>query len=303
MSKGLVVISGASGLVGTALQKLLKDDGYEIGVLSRGKKRGLKGVKEIVWDIPKGEIDAAGLEGCKAVVHLAGKNIGDGYWTKSFKAACRDSRIQGTKLLAEALAGLKDKPEVYVQASAVGLYSDRREELLDEDATPAEDFLGTLCRDWEAAGMPAQRAGIRTVWTRIGVVLSKEGGALGKMLLPFKLCLGGRLGSGDQWMSWVALDDVVRAIHFAIETPELSGPANLASPNPARNREFTAAMGQVLGRPTPFPVPGFVVRTIFGEMGDNLLLGSTRVRPKALLDAGFEFRYPELVPALEAAIA
>lgn len=151
--------------------------------------------------------------------------------------------------------------------------------------------------------MPAQRAGIRTVWTRIGVVLSKEGGALGKMLLPFKLCLGGRLGSGDQWMSWVALDDVVRAIHFAIETPELSGPANLASPNPARNREFTAAMGQVLGRPTPFPVPGFVVRTIFGEMGDNLLLGSTRVRPKALLDAGFEFRYPELVPALEAAIA
>ncbi len=233
-----------------------------------------------------------------AVVHLAGENISAGRWTDARKARIRDSRVQGTRLLCESLVGLSQPPKVLVCASAVGYYGDRKDEVLTEESTPGAGFLAEVCREWEEAAESAAQASIRVVYLRTGIVLSPSGGALAKMLLPFKLGLGGRIGGGGQYMSWIALNDAIGAIHHAIVTEALRGPANLVAPSPVTNLEFTKTLGRVLSRPTIFPLPGFVARLVLGEMADGLLLASTRAEPARLLGTGYVFRHPELEGAL-----
>lgn len=301
--KGMVAITGASGLVGTALQERLRGDGYELCVLSRGRKRGVSGAKEIVWDPAGGTVEEGGLEGARAVVHLAGENIAGGRWTAAFKERVRKSRTDGTGTIARAVAAMASPPEVLVCASAIGWYGDTGDAVVTEEAPPDPGYLGKVCQEWEAAADPAREAGIRVVHLRIGVVLDRAGGALAKMYWPFWFGGGGVVGSGDQWMSWVDLHDVVGAVVFAIETPELAGPANTVAPHPETNRAFTKKLGKAMGRPTIFPLPAFVVRTVFGEMGESLLLGSTRVKPAVLEEKGFEWRYPDLESSLKRALA
>ena len=292
-----VLISGASGMVGTALGDALKSQGHAVTCLTRGKA----GAGEVFWDPLAGKLDPGALTGIDAVVHLAGENIA-GRWTDAKKKAIRDSRTLGTGTLCEALAKMSTPPKVLVSASAIGFYGNRGDEVLAETSTPGSGFLPGVCQEWEAAAAPAEKAGIRTVRMRIGVVLSAKGGALAKMLTPFKMGVGGVIGSGTQYMSWVSLDDVVGAIVFALTHENLSGPANFVAPNPATNREFTKTLGKVISRPTIFPMPAFAVRLAFGEMGDELLLGSTRVKPERLQQAGYAFKYPELEGALRAAL-
>ncbi|MBI3831596.1 MAG: TIGR01777 family protein [Planctomycetes bacterium] len=294
-----VIVSGASGLVGAALVANLTSAKHRVSRLVRGKARA--GQDEIPWDPAQGVLDNALLEGSDGVVHLAGENIA-GRWTKAKKAAIRESRVSGTRLLAEALARMPQKPKVFVCASAIGFYGDRGNEALDEESAPGKSFLTDVCKEWEAAAEPARKAGIRVVFARLGVVLSAKGGALAKMLLPFKLCVGGVVGSGKQYWSWIDLEDVAGALRFALETESLSGPVNLVAPNPATNREFTKALGKVLGRPTIFPMPAFVARIVLGEMADGLLLASARVAPKRLLASGYAFKYPELDASLRHAL-
>lgn len=290
-----ILVSGASGLVGTALVRSLSANGHRIFKLVRKKADTGKG--EIQWNPEAGEIDAASLEGVDAVVHLAGENIA-GRWSKAKKDAIRESRIKGTTLLAKALAGLKRKPKVLVCASAIGFYGDRGDEILDENAAAGTGFLADVCKEWESATRPAAEAGIRVVNARIGVVLASGGGALSKMLTPFKLCVGGVMGSGKQYWSWVALDDVVGAMEHALNNEDVRGPVNLVAPESATNREFTKTLGKVLSRPTIFPMPGFVARIALGEMADALLLSSARVEPKKLKESGYRFRFPQLEGAL-----
>jgi uncharacterized protein (TIGR01777 family) len=253
---------------------------------------------EVSWDPSAGTVDAAGLEGLDAVVHLAGENIASGRWTAARKERIRASRVGGTKLLCDTLAGLEAPPAVVVAASAIGVYGDRGDEVLDETSPPGTGFFPEVGQAWEAATSSAERAGIRVVQLRIGVVLSGRGGALSRMLPPFRLGLGGRLGSGTQFMSWIALDDLVAAIRFAILTPSLSGPVNATAPEAVTNAELTRSLGRVLGRPTLFPVPAFALRTLVGELADEALLASARVRPRKLEEAGFQFRHPDLEGAL-----
>jgi uncharacterized protein (TIGR01777 family) len=243
-------------------------------------------------------VDPTHLEGLDAVVHLAGENIADGRWTDEKKRRIRESRVQGTRALCEALAQLENKPKVLVCASAIGYYGDRGETLVDENSSAGGGFLSDVCQEWEQATEPARKAGIRVVNLRIGVVLSPKGGALAKMLLPFQMGAGGNLGSGKQYMSFVALDDVVGAIYHALTTESLSGPVNAVAPNPVRNSEFTKALGKVLHRPTIAPVPAFGARLLFGEMADALLLSSTRVAPTRLLESGYKFQCPDIDSAL-----
>jgi uncharacterized protein (TIGR01777 family) len=249
-----------------------------------------------------GTIDASALEGVDAVVHLAGENIAQ-RWTSSQKAKIRDSRIKGTQLLCETLARLSSPPKVLVSASAIGYYGDRGEQILTEDSPLGRGFLAEVCRGWEAATEPARQRGLRVVPLRFGVVLSPAGGALAKMLPPFRLGLGGMVGSGRQYMSWIALDDVVGAIQHAIVTDTLQGPTNAVAPQAVTNQEFTKTLGKALGRPTVFPLPAFAARLMFGEMADELLLASTRVQPAKLLGSGYRFRYPELEDALRHVLA
>jgi uncharacterized protein (TIGR01777 family) len=256
------------------------------------------GHAEVHWQPETGSIATPGLEGLDAVVHLAGENIAAGRWTAEKKASIRDSRVQGTHLLCDALAQLVNPPKVLVSASAIGYYGDRGAEVLREDSRPGRDFLADVCRAWEAATAPAAQRGIRVVNLRFGIVLSAAGGALAKMLLPFKLGAGGIIGSGQQYMSWIALDDVVGAIHHTLITDTLHGPVNAVAPNPVTNAVFTKTLGRVLWRPTLFPLPAFVARAAFGEMADALLLASTRVEPARLKDTHYAFRYPELEGAL-----
>jgi uncharacterized protein (TIGR01777 family) len=291
-----IVVTGSTGLVGTQLVAELARAGVQVVRAVRRPVSDPHG--EVFWDPDAGKIDAAALDGADAVVHLAGENIAGGRWTEKFKQRIRDSRVQGTRLLSEAIAGLTNKPRTFVCASAIGYYGDRGDEVLTESSPPGDDFLADVCREWEAACQPARGAGVRVVNTRIGVVLSPHGGALKKMLTPFKLGVGGRLGNGRQYMSWVALDDVVESIGFILATPEVAGPVNLTAPNPATNLDFTKTLGRVLSRPTVFPLPAFAARLHFGEAADALLLSSTRVLPQALTAAGYQFRYPELEPAL-----
>jgi len=291
-----ILVTGSTGLIGSALAQHLSGEGHTVIRLLRARAR--PGEKGILWDIQMGTLDPQPLEGLDAVVHLAGENIAAGRWTLTRKAIIRDSRVKGTRLLSETLGRLTQPPKVLVCASAMGYYGDRGDELLTEDSASGSGFLAELCREWEAASEPAAARGIRVVHLRIGLVLSAEGGALKQMLPPFKLGVGGRLGNGKQYMSWIALDDLVGVIEHALTHDTLVGPANAATPHPVTNLEFTKTLGRVLGRPAVFPVPSFAVRLLFGEMGDALLLSSARLEPVRLAASGFVFRYPQLEDAL-----
>lgn len=288
-----ILVSGSTGLIGNTLVPYLTTGGHSVVRLVR--EAAAQGVH---WNPAEGEIDADKLEGFDAVVHLAGENISEGRWSEAKKARIRDSRVDSTRLLAGALAKLKKKPRVLVCASAIGFYGDRGNRKLDETAAAGEGFLCGVCREWEEAAEPARKAGIRVVHLRFGVVLAADGGALAKMLLPFKLGVGGVLGSGDQYMSWVTVDDAVGMVDFAIEKESLEGAVNAVAPNPVTNREYTKTLGAVLARPTLIPVPAFGARLALGEMADELLLASTRVLPAKLQQAGYSFRFAELEPAL-----
>ena len=288
-----ILVSGSSGLVGSALVPFLTTSGHSVTRLVRSAP----GKEEGRWDPAAGTIDAGGLEGHDAVVHLAGENIAE-RWTPERKARIKDSRVKGTRLLAETLGRLAQPPKVLVAASAIGYYGDRGDALLREDSTSGSGFLAEVAREWEAATAAAATKGIRVVNLRIGVVLSPRGGALAKMLLPFKLGLGGVVGSGKQHWSWVAIDDLLGSILFALNTDTLKGPVNAVSPKPVTNYEFTKTLGRVLKRPTIFPMPASAARFAFGEMADELLLSSTRVDPTKLVAAGYQFRFPELEGAL-----
>ncbi len=295
-----VAVTGSTGLIGTALVRALRADGHH--VLRLVRSRPTSAADEVYWNPSLGEIDAAALEGVDAVVHLAGENLAQVPWTEERKRRIRDSRVMGTSLIARTLAGLDRKPRVLASASAVGYYGDRGDEVLDERSPPGRGFLAEVCREWEASADPARAAGIRVVHPRFGVVLSGRGGALEKMLAPFKLGLGGKLGSGRQWMSWVALHDVVGALRFAIHSDGLSGPANVTSPVPVTNEEFTRILGRVLGRPTLLGVPRFALKLALGQLADEALLTSQRVVPEKLREAGFTFQYPDLEGALRVAL-
>jgi len=289
-----VAVTGASGLIGSALVPFLRTAGHEVLSLVR---RAPVAADEVGWDPARGEIDRLALEGIDGVVHLSGENVAAGRWTAARKARLRESRVGPTRLLAETLASLARRPRVLVSASAVGLYGDRGEEWVTESSPPADDFLGRLSVAWEAATGPAARAGIRVVNLRTGIVLTPAGGALGKMLLPFRLGLGGVLGSGRQYVSWVAMDDEVGAIRHVLEREDVAGPVNAVAPRPVTNAELTKTLGRVLSRPTLVPAPAFALRLALGEMAEALL-ASTRVRPERLVATGYRFLFPELEPAL-----
>ncbi|HEX2475396.1 MAG TPA: TIGR01777 family oxidoreductase [Lacipirellulaceae bacterium] len=297
----IVAITGSSGLLGTALVDALAAEGHLVRRLVRRPVRDAQ--REIRWDPAAGTIDAGQLSGVDAIVHLAGENLADHRWTEAVKARIRDSRIQGTRLLCETLAGLASKPSVLVSASAIGYYGDRGAEVVNESSPPGRGFLAELCQAWEAATHAARDADVRVVNLRLGVVLSRDGGALAKMLTPFKLGLGGVIGSGQQYLSWISLDDVVSAIQFALVAAAVCGPVNAVAPQPVTNREFTKTLGRVLRRPTVFPMPAFAARLAFGEMADEMLLSGVRVEPQALSSAGFAFHHPQLELALRHAIS
>jgi uncharacterized protein (TIGR01777 family) len=289
-----IAVTGSTGLVGADLVSFLTTGGHLVSRVVRNNPTG----SDILWNPTAGTIDAERLEGLDAVVHLAGENIAARRWSAEQKARIRDSRVQGTKLLCETLAKLRQRPRVLVSASAIGFYGNRGDEVLTEASAAGNGFLPDVCRDWEAATKAAEMAGIRVVHVRFGVILSPKGGALAKMLTPFRLGLGGRIGNGRQWMSWISLDDVIGTINHAIATDTLRGSVNSVAPNPITNRDFTKTLGRVLRRPTIFPMPAFMARLAFGEMANDLLLGSTRVLPRALSDSGYRFLHGDLEEAL-----
>jgi len=287
-----VAITGASGLVGTRLTNELENAGSRVIRMTRSAPQGRSNT--VQWS--PGSLDPNALDGVDAVVHLAGEPIAQ-RWTSAVKERIRDSRVEGTRTIAGALASMSRPPAVLVCASAIGYYGFRGDEELTESSAPGEGFLPEVCLAWEEAARPAAEAGIRVVHVRISLVLSPHGGALKKMLPPFRLGLGGRLGNGQQWMSWIALDDLVAVIRRALDDPSMQGAYNAAAPNPVRNAAFTKTLGRVLHRWTPFPVPGFALRLLFGEMS-QVLLGSQRVLPRRLQDADFAFAFPQLEGAL-----
>src|SRR3984957_11372694 len=289
-----ILVSGASGPIGAALLPPLKTRGYEVTRLVRGAATG---GNQISWD-PGKAISPQCVSGFDAVIHLAGESI-VGRWTEEKKRQIRDSRVVGTTALAEALAQAKDKPQVFACSSAIGFYGDRGNEVLNEESAHGAGFLPDVCREWEAATLSAIEAGIRTVQMRTGVVLSPKGGALGKMLTPFKMGVGGRIGDGQQWMSWIDVEDMVGAIHHVLKSDLLQGPVNMVAPKPVTNEEFTKTLASVLSRPAIFPLPAFVVRLAFGEMGETVLLGSQRVEPTQLVMSGYPFRFSNLRASLE----
>lgn len=292
-----VLISGSSGLVGSELVKALKNRGHEVVRLVRSEKQMGQGT--LLWDPEHRELDPQNFEGFDAVVHLAGENISSGRWTNEKKRKIKDSRVLSTHMLSELMARLESPPKVHINASAIGYYGDTGDEVVDESSPPGEGFLAEVCQKWEAATRPSEQRGIRVVKLRIGVVLSKEGGALGKMLVPFKLGLGGVVGSGDQYMSWISIDDLVGVFLHVLGNSSIQGPVNAVAPHPVTNRKFTKTLGGVLKRPTIFPLPAFAARFIFGEMADALLLSSSRVAPEKLLETGYSFLYPDLSDALK----
>ena len=291
-----IIVTGARGLIGRALVPFSTTDGHRVIRLVRSKAGS--GAGDVAWNPTAGTLDRAAFGGLAAVVHLAGENI-FGRWTARKKARIRDSRGRATRLLCESLAQLSPPPRVLVCASAVGYYGDRGAEVLREESAPGNSFLAEVCREWEAATQAVTDAGIRVVNLRFGMVLTPAGGALATMLLPFRLGLGGRFGSGKQFMSWIAIDDALRVILGALTTEELRGPVNAVTPNPVTNLEFTRTLGRVLSRPTLFPVPGFAAHFVLGDMADELLLASACVEPARLLATGFRFRFPELEGALQ----
>lgn len=291
-----IAVTGSSGLVGRPLCAALAAEGHHVVRVVRPRSPATSAA-ECAWDPARGAIDAAKLESVDAAVHLAGESIAQ-RWTAARKRRIVESRVKGTDLVARTLASLPRRPRVLVCASAVGWYGARADEALDERSTPGEGFLAETCRAWEAAADPARDAGIRVVHLRFGIVLSAEGGALAKMLLPFKLGLGGRVGDGRQWLSWIDHADALGAIRHALATPALDGPANAVSPNPVTNAEFTRTLGAVLHRPTVLPLPAFAARLAFGEMADHLLLTGQRVLPRKLTASGFAHRHPDLEGSL-----
>ena len=291
-------MTGASGLIGSALRRRLEATGYRVTRLVRRPAR----VGEISWDPAAGRLEPGQLEGMDAVIHLAGENVG-ARWTAARKRRIRDSRIRGTRVLTEALARVRHRPRVLVSASAIGIYGNRGDEVLTENSPPNEavpDFLMEVAEAWEAAADPARAAGVRVVHPRFGLVLSPAGGALGKMLLPFRLGLGARLGSGAQWISWISIDDVVGAILHVLLAESFSGPVNFVAPEPVRNRDFTAILARVLSRPAVLRAPAAALRLAMGEMATATLLASIRVVPKRLLASGYRFQHLDLETALEA---
>ena len=275
--------------------KSLEPEGHEVFRLVRYAPSS---DAEIEWSPDRYSIALARIEGFDAVVNLAGESIAEGRWTEDKKQRIRESRVKGTKLLGDALANLTNPPKTFICASAIGYYGNRGDEILTETSAPGDDFLAEVCVEWEKATALATEKGIRVLNTRFGVILDAHGGALAKMLPPFRAGLGGKIGSGKQWMSWIALDDVVGALKFALTNEALSGPVNFVAPNPVTNAEFTNTLGKVLSRPTLIPIPAFGVRLLFGEMGEALLLAGQRVAPKRLMTEGYQFQYPQLDEAL-----
>ena len=292
------MITGATGMVGAALSLALRAHGHEVLAVSRRQVPG--GIR---WDPQRHVIDSAVLRGTAAVVHLAGENLAEGRWTIRRRQQIRDSRVVATRWLAETLAATESGPRVLISASAIGIYGNRQDEVLTEDSNLGGDFLARLAADWEAAAEPARQAGIRVVHPRFGMILSPAGGALAKLLLPFRLGLGGPFGDGRQWISWITIDDVVGVIERALTTEALNGPVNFTAPTPVRNAEFARALGQVLHRPALIPLPAIALRLALGEMADATLLASQRVKPARLEANGYQFRHPELVPALHGLLA
>jgi uncharacterized protein len=296
-----VAISGASGLIGSALTESLRADGHRVLRLTRG---GPTGDDTIGWDPEAGRIDAPALEGIDAVVHLAGEGIGEHRWTDEQKRKIRESRVRGTAVLAAAVASREKKPSVFVSGSAIGYYGNCGNKLLTEESPAGKDFLAEVCVAWEAETKPASEAGVRTVLARTGIVLDKHGGALAKMLLPFRMGIGGRQGSGRQWMSWVALADEVGAIRHAIDNEAVRGPVNIVAPNPVTNADFAHALGGALHRPTILPTPLLPLKVRLGsELVEQLLLTSQRISPTQLEATGYEFRFTDLAAALNAILS
>lgn len=290
-----ILVSGVSGPIGAALLPSLKTREYEVVRLVR---KPAPAEDQVSWD-PMKPIVPESVSGFDAVIHLAGESI-VGRWTSEKKALIRNSRVQGTRNLAEALAYARHKPQVFVSSSAVGYYGDRGDEVLKEESAGGNGFLADVCRDWETAAQTASRAGIRTVQIRTGVVLSPKGGALGKMLTPFRMGIGGNIGSGRQWMSWIDVQDLVGAIHHILKADLIQGPVNMVAPKPVTNAEFTKTLASILSRPAILPVPEFAVKLAFGEMGETVLLGSQRVEPSRLVASGYPFRFRDLRTSLNA---
>lgn len=295
-----IAVSGSTGLIGTALAAALRQRGDDVVPLVR--RQPAPGERAIAWDPERGTIDRAALEGLDAVIHLAGENV-FGRWTADKKRRIRDSRVNGTRLVTDAIAGLRRPPATFLAASAIGYYGDRGEEPLNEESAPGEDFLAHVSRDWEAATAPAVRAGIRVVNMRTGVVLTRAGGALAKMLPPFRLGLGGHVGSGDQYVSWITLDDIITAMVFLLDDGAVVGPVNLTAPHPVTNREFAKLLGRVLNRPAVVPIPAFALRMAFGTEGAAMLQSGQRVLPARLVSSGFHFSFTEMEPALRHLLA
>jgi len=295
-----IVISGGSGLVGSAATAALRADGHNVGHLVR--PGGALKAGDVSWDPMGATVDIAGLEGAEAVIHLGGAGIADGRWTGERMKLIRSSRIDTTRVLVDSLARLKQKPRAFIVASAIGYYGNCGDEILTESSANGTNFLALLCRDWEAESRRAAALGMRTAILRSGIILSGKGGALPKMLTPFKLGVGGRLGSGQQWMSWIAIEDVIGIIRYALTNEQISGPVNVVAPAPVRNEEFTRLLAGMLHRPAILPAPAFALRLALGDMADEMLLASQRVQPERLLSAGFSFRFQILEPALRAAV-
>jgi uncharacterized protein (TIGR01777 family) len=296
--KSRILVSGVSGPIGTALLPSLRNAGCSIVRLVRGKaSEQATNEDQIVWD-PAKLLAPESVSGFDAVIHLAGESI-FGRWSEEKKRKIHDSRVSGTHNLSQALAEAEDKPHVFICGSAIGYYGNRGDEALREESAAGSGFLSQTCQEWEEATTPAVQADIRTVHIRTGIVLSPKGGALGAMLLPFKLGLGGRTGDGRQWMSWIDVQDIVGAIHHILKTDLLQGPVNLVAPKPVRNEDFAKTLAGVLSRPAIFPLPAFVVKKILGEMGEELLLSSQKVEPAKLISSGYPFRYRDVQASLE----
>ncbi len=291
-----ILITGSHGLIGSALSSHFESGGHEVIPLHR--KQGVAPC----WDPDKGEIDLTGVGDLDVVIHLAGDNIASARWSADKKKRIRESRVNGTELLCEALAGLPRLPKTLICGSAIGFYGNRGDETLTEESQAGTGFFPTVVSDWEAATEAAEDVGIRVVHIRTGVVLSPDGGALKKMLLPFKLCLGGVVGSGKQFFSWIDIRDEISAVEFLIQHEEISGPVNLTAPAPVTNYELTKTLGAALRRPTLIPMPAFLCKLLMGEMGETLLLGGSKVQPEKLLQAGYSFRYPRLKDSIESLV-
>lgn len=296
-----ILVSGSSGLIGTALEETLSREGHTVGRLVRPQSTTRpEASRDVRWDPISGGFDAVAAEGASAVVNLAGASIAEGRWNEANKHTLRTSRVDATRHLVGALGKLAQPPQVFISASAIGYYGDRGDEELTEESPGGNDFLASLSRDWEAEAARAEQFGARTAILRFGVILTPRGGALARMLTPFRLGLGGRLGSGKQWMSWLTLDDAIGILRYALSNAQVRGAINAVGPRPVRNADFTAALGKVLHRPTIFPAPAAALRLVLGEMADALLLASQRVLPKKLQQFGYSFQQSELGPSLSA---